>query len=489
MERLMFSNYDKNPAWYRDVKWVSSILLIPTLAAATLMFSLASLSAETMAESVLESVLSVTLLPEGNQSGEIIAVQPDFDYTVGEPLMLLPGVEVFAEPTELDSLNAKKARERIASRLTDKAFAQGRAGVLGLLSDPTITSQLEVAFDNNLPALVRMYLEAAMMPVGLEDGTRVADWRLQAEQFPGEEVQPIVGVYVTLPPGQLASFNDRQIGEFVIDTLTTTFLREGGAAAKARVGNEELNIRLSETLSREVRDSLQGYFENMLIPRDAELAARFEQARQLIAQHEAAQASQSRLQSLTGVSGDLSPEEANSAVLNYLADLAYTGGLGEVILIVDDAQQIARLEAAKGATRLFSLESHARFVRLTWWFGSVAGLLLVVILLFSSGFFRLLNAGVFIALAALMGTLAFWQLELAVNNNPAAAPPLSLAAIGVIGYLQGLLKYLGSSLPQEAFDKLLFNHLVVLGAGLALVLLYIILQLMRTFKPKRRSFI
>lgn len=485
----MFSNYDKNPAWYRDIKWVSSILLIPTLAAAILMFSLASLSAEPMAERVLESVLSVTLLPEGNQNGELIAVQPDFDYEVGEPLKLLPGVEVFAKPTELDSLSVKEARGRMASRFTDKVFAQGQAGVVGLVSDPTLNAQLEVAFKNTLPALVRMYLEAAMMPMGLDDGTRVADWRLQVEQFPSEPVQPIVGVYVTLPPGQLASFSDRQIGEFVVDNLTTIFLREGQAAAKSRVGNEDLNLRLSETLAREIRESLHGYFENMLIPRDGELAVRFEQARQVVAQHEAAQASQARLQNLTGVSSDLSPEEANRAVLNKLANLAYTGGLGKVTAIVDDAQQIARLEAATGATRFLSAESHRRFVRLTWWFGSVAGLLLTTLLLFSSGFFRLLNAGIFIALAALIGTWSFWRLELAVANNPASAPPLSLGALGVIGYLEGLLKYLGSSLPQEAFEKLLFNHLVVFGVGLALVLLYILLQLMRTFKPKRRSYI
>ena len=485
----MYSNYDRNPAWYRDAKWLSGVLLLPVVALGLLFFSLATLTSENMAKPVLSSLLRLTLLPEGNEQAEqIVEVQPGLDFEPGGPLRLVPGVEVFAEPTELDGLTAAAARERIATLLTDATLTEGREGVLARVSNPGLQRQLTAAFDTTLPLIAASLLETSMLPAGLDNGTRLADWRLQALQKPGEEVQPIVGIFVTTTPEAVGAMTNRQIGEFVVRSLAEITLNEGLAAAQERVPNANLRSRLTETVQNGVRQNLTSFFATLLVSSEAEIDARLAQARELLVAQAAADDAENRFQSLAGVNTQgLSPEEANRAVLTNLADVAYARGSTEVISLVSDVQQVERLRAAQGAIDTFTRASHARFLRLTWILGVVAALLVAALLIFSAGFTRVLNLGIVLSIAALGGSLLAWWFYSTLEASPVAAPPLSLGTAGVVGYLNGLLSYLGSSLPIEAFWLVLRNHIVVLGAGLALIVVYLVLQILQAFRPRRRT--
>ncbi len=101
-------SYDRSPGWFRDAKWLSGLLLVLALAAATLFFSLAQLTARTRALPLIESVLQLTLLPEG-LDGPAVTVRQGIDYQPGEPLQLLPGVEVYADATEIPTFSIDAA--------------------------------------------------------------------------------------------------------------------------------------------------------------------------------------------------------------------------------------------------------------------------------------------------------------------------------------------------------------------------------------------
>lgn len=485
----MYRSYDRNPAWYRDAKWLSGILLVLALAASLLLFSLASLSRREQAEPVLESVLRLSLLPTGGEDLELAAVQSGFDYTPGQPLRLLPGVDVFADPTELPGFDTEDGRSRIAGILSERIITGGAGSALELVSDATLRRQLEAAFVSPLPLMYRSLLAERLLPAGLDDGSRLANWQLQAQNNPGEPVQPIVGVFIRLPVAQLQGLNNRELGEFIVAELADISLQDGLAAAQDVITNINLEQGLTETVNQEIRGSLHDFVTTLLLGRDTQMASRLEQARELLEQQAAAQTAQEQFLSLAGDDEvlQLPAAEANRAVLRNLASLSYLEGPDELIARVAQVQPTEALEAARAVLEAVSAERRAQYVRFAWLSAIAALVLAALLLFFSAGLARLLNLGLAVVLGAGLGAFGFWRLERWQQGVPDAQLPSSLERSGVFGYLGSLLRALGSSLPDSAFALLLRNHLLVLLVGAGLVALYLLLRLWQLLRPRRRS--
>lgn len=485
----MYSSFDRSPAWYRDAKWLSGLLLVVTLALTTLFFSLASLTREAPAVALLKSVLQLTLLPQGGAlEPQMVALQTGFDYQAGTPLVLLPGVtNIVVDATELESFTVEDAKGRIAGVLAETVIAQGRTGLLNQVTDNTLRLQLDRALSNTLLLATEALLSSSMMPSGLADGSRLANWQLQAQQNPGQEVQPIVGVFVTFPPAQVQPLTAQQIGERVVRGLAEVTMNEGLPAAQQLVTNANLQERLTTTVNQGVRSQLHTFIDTLLADRESEIASRLEQARDIGTRQQEAAAAQAQFQQLAGqdVSG-LPPEEANQVVLENLATVAYVGGADEVVTLVNDNAQQSRLGAARSAVSALTAESHRRFVRLTWTFGLVSTLLLAAVIFFSRGLNRIINLGFVITLSALGGAWGLWTLYQSRPNT--AGVPAGLQTEGTFGYLANLLRYILASLPNDALWILTRNYLIVLTTGLGLIVLYLLMQLWRVFRPRRRAF-
>lgn len=465
---------ERAPAWHRDAKWLCGLLLVLALALSTLLVSLAALTREAPAVALLERVLQLTLLPQGETA---IPLQAGLSYEAGTPLVLLPGVEgVVVDPSELDGFSVADARGRVAGVLADTLIAQGREALLARVSEPTLREQLARGLDNALLLATEALLSSSLMPAGLADGSRLANWQLQAQQNPGQPVQPIVGVFVTFPPAELQPLSAQQIGERVVRALAEVTLAEGLAAAQQLVGNANLQERLTVAVNQGVRGQLHTYIETLLADRQEEMARRLEQARELSARQQAAQAAQAQLQALA--------DDLSDPVLANLASLAYADGADGVLALMRDPAQQSRLERAAPAVSALTAASHRRLARLSWLFGSVSALLLALLVAFSRGLYRLFNAGLAISLAAAGGAWGFWALYR--RPHPASMP--ELAQEGPLGQLVGLLEYLLASLPDGALWLLARNHLIVLTVGLGLVALYLLLRLWRLVRPQRRAF-
>ena len=484
----MYSNSNRNPAWYKDIKWLTGLLLVPTLALATLFFSLSQLTNETPAKNTLESVLQLTLLPEGLEADTgLVPVQQGFAYVPGEPLRLLPGVDVYVDATELQAFTVADAKGRIAGVIADRVIADGAADALSLVPEGVLRNQLDEAFESTVPLLMTSLLEASMLPSGLDDGSRLANWQLQAQQNPGELVQPVVGVFIFASPNELSQLSDRAIGELVVRRLAQVVQDEGLAAAQDLITNSNLQSRLTTTVDRDVRATLHEFLQTLLVAQEATIEDRLTKARDVVAQLDQPEEtvgllSISNAEELAG----LSPQEANRVVLRDLAAVVYTEGGFAASQLVTDAEQSQRLQRVLPTLNTFTRARHARFVQLTWLAGIIALLLLVVLLFVSTGLNRLLHTGVVIAVSALLGSSVFWPLQQNVANWNVAIPTVNLSSEGALGYLLDLLTYVSIRLPAALFDVLARNHLIVLLSGVSLIVLYILIQLFRLVRPRRR---
>lgn len=480
----MYQPFDRRPAWHRDAKWLSGLLLALVVALGLLAFSLSSLTRPEPARALIGETLRLALLP----GGDVAELEAPADAGAGGRLQLLPGVEVYAEQAELSSLDAEDAAERIAVALGDAVVERGSAGAFELVAAGPLRDQLEAAFATTVPSLVRAELAAALLPTGVGDGTRLADWPSQARANPGEEVQPIVGVFVTVPPAELRGLDPRGIGERVIERLANLALADGLEAARAVVSNVGLRDILVDAIDRDVRAELRAFFSTLLVAQHEQLAARLEQARAAQAARAAAAEAEQRFVQLAGQDlSELPRGEAQQAVLGTLSNLAYREGPEAVSARVTDPAQLERLDAVRGVLRGLDAQAHQRYRRYAWILGAAALVLAALLLTFSAGVGRLLNLGVALAFGALLGTGAYWLLER--GRAAALAAPEPGAEAGAVGRVLGAVAELGSGVPASAITLFGRYHLAVLLAGAALVALYLLAQLWRAVRPRRRSYL
>lgn len=489
----MYSN-DSNPAWYRDVKWIATILLVFLFATLTLLISFAQLTRPRLGQSMLESVLSLSLLPDNTQADAAPAIEiaQGLDFTPGEPLILLPGVNISAETAELTDFTPDLSRARIAAAFTDDIVTSGLATALGRVTDPQLQAQLERLAQDTLPPLVKGLLETYLFPAPAElgTGTRLADWPLQAQQRPGRDVQPMVGVFVTAPPALLETLNPRQIGEYVVNQLGLTLIDQGLGAALELISRETVRTLFTQSVQEDVRPELNEVFNTLLIAQDKVIQERLDEARQIIAALNAPEALQEEgVQGITPASAlvGLSVEEANRVVIRDMASVMYKDGVDATLRLMTDANQKTKVERSAGLLGFFTSSQNSWLVRNSYFVGFASLIILVIFLFASAGWERLWGLGGIMVVAAAPGLLslnAYTQNLFSVDNlSLPAAPPAS----GIPSYLRDIFAYTLQRLPEEAFPLLMRNHLVTLAAGIILILLTLTIMIFRTFGGNNRD--
>ena len=498
----MFSKYSRKPAWHRDMKWLCGVLLSLTIAAATLLFSLAQLTRPELGQRVLQSVLSLTLLPD--TFGEEVIVEADEDeslvedeeavYEPGEPLTLLPGVDVSVSEAEMLSLDAQGARALLSQTLADAVITDGVPSALTLISDPLLNAQFAQAAQTTLPPLTSRVLESALLdvPAELGTGTRLTDWRLQAQQNPNRNVQPIVGVFVTAPAETLEPLSSREIGEYVVAELSGTLLNEGLAATRERVSREVVSTILAQSAQNDIREQIAQTFSTLLISQDALLSERLAQAQALSEAANAAvpaQAPPETLRGLTPVSAleGLSPEQATERVAGDVAAALYESDVAGVTRQLSDEVQVAQLVAISPLLNGLTRAQHRQFVRYTYIAGFIALALTLTFMYFCAIWERFVGTGISIMAGAALGSLLFTLLVQFLGEAAAlpALPPIS----GIPAYGGDALRYTAQQLPDEVSELFARNHLVVLATGAGLIGLFVLQQFWNLIRPRRGRFL
>ncbi len=474
---------ERQPAWQRDIAWASAVLLVLTVLAGTLLFTQAQLSTQSTGTEVIRSVLSLTLQPGGSEPAEL-GVRAGASYQAGQPLTLLPGIEVFADATEVPTFTVEAAVGRIAGVLTDRLITSGSQALLASVGDPVIASQLQTALSGPVAALMRGALEAEMLPSGLDDGSRMADWRAQQAANPGSLVQPIVGIFVYESPNRLAQMNARQIGVGVIGQLADQVLDEGLASAAALVTNQNLGTRLQTGVDVVARSQIHQLFGSLIGGRAGELESRLSEARAVAAgQAESDTSGLSGLLPASQLAG-LTPEQANEAVLDALAQRAYQGGSSIAAAQLTRPEQATKVRGVGDIIDAFSAQAHGRYTGWTTLAGVIALLLAALLVGFSRGAQRLVNLGLAVAVAVAPGAWLFSRVESWLPQ--VASLPAGAQAQGVFGATFGLLGFAYAQVPDEVVGLAARNHLYALLFAGALVVLALLLWLLRGVRPRRR---
>ena len=474
---MAYRRYDSPSTWYQNGKWLSGLVLVPVLMVLLLMLTLAQVSAPGPGRAVLQTVLGMTLFPDGLEAATLSAVELP-TARAGEPLELVTGVAVFAAAEELDGLTPESARLRVAGTLADLILREGLQGTLTRVANPQLAQQLSADFVSDLS---RTYLEAALLPAGLADGSRLADWRQQRANRPGQPVQPIVGVFVLAEPTELEPLTNPDIGALVVRRLNEVLLAQGLPAAQALVGNANLLQRLNNAAQGEIRQALGAFLATTLIAEEPAITRRLTQAREAAAQEVAA------APVLLGPElADLPPAEANALVLMRVSEVIYHRGLTEALATITEPETRLRIGAALEPFSAFTASQHVRWLRLSWLLGALALLLAGLLVFFSSGFSRVINLGLALLMAAAPGALVFTALTQALATSAAPTPP-SLRLEGALASLTALAQYLVLNIPDDAAAIAARNHLLVLIVGAGLVLLPLAAWLVN-LRPRRRRF-
>ena len=478
----------RNPAWQRDVIWVAGILgvLAALVAAAALAWSRASDA--TSGPLVLTEVLRVTLVPGGaTAEPAALAVRSDDAIEPDAPLEVLPGAGVTIDPTEFDAFTTEAALDRAAGVWSERLLTGGREALLDGIGDATLSGQIRRTVDGPATDLVEGELAEELLPSGLGDGSRMANWPLQAQRAPGEPVQPIVGIFVTVDPDALQGLSPGQIGEVVIRRLAELTVAQGAGAARDTISNTNLSARYEQGLAQ-ARSATHTLFEAMLAGRVAEIADRLERAR-------AVQQNPSEEDpGLAGLIGDvdvagLPVEAANERVLSALADATWSDGVARARAALADDPRAARLDAAEPVLSRFTRSAHRRAVRLAWSAGVLAFLALALVAVLAQGAGRLARPGSALLLAAIPGSVLGWLALRAADRAGDAAPPAGVRIEGAFGELEGAASYLVATLPLDLFRDAFAVHVGLTILGAALVLIALLAWAVGSFRPRRRGYL
>lgn len=475
---------ERQPAWQRDITWASGVLLALTVMVGTLLFTQAQLAAPERGQAVIRGVLELTLQPAG--AAAELGVRSATTYQAGDPLPLLPGVDVFADPTEVPTFGADQGISRIAGVLAGRLVEGGTQTMLATVTDPRLAAQLAAAADGPIDSLVRASLESTMLPSGLDDGSRLADWPAQAAANPGELVQPVVGVFVYESPNRLRTMTDREIGVAVVGQLADLILDEGRAAAAAVITNPNLSARLQAGVDAATAEVHQ-LLESLLLGRQAEIQARLDEAAQVLAgQPETETDSLRGLLPASQLAG-LSEAEANAAVMTALAERAYQGGAALAAAQLTRAEQADKVRGVAPLIDAFTAEARARYTRWTAFAGVLAALLLVLLVGFSRGLWRVGNVGLAVLFGAGLGAFLFDRLR---RFAPDEAPLPSGAQVqGLFASVWDGIRHAVAVLPDALIELAWRNHMIALLGGASLLVLALVFSVLRGVRPRRRSFL
>lgn len=477
----------RSPAWHRDAIWCASLVLVAATSIGSAAFAWSRLAEEDASRSLLREVLRATLLPGADEDTRPLDVREGLAFTPGEPFEALPGSDVRIDPTEIGSFTGRAALDRVAGVWSDRLFEEGAEALRSSLGDELLGDQVDEAVAGPIRRLVEAELMEEMLGGGLDDGSRLADWRLQEERDPGEPVQPIVGMFVYAAPSDLRGLNERQIGEVALARLADLVVVEGAAEARGRITNVNLSARFEQALAQ-ARTAVHELFSTMLMGRSGELTTRLEEARIRLDDHEAPPAG---LELLLPAEerGRLAPDEVNERVLDALAVRAWQQGPAGLASVLEGDPRGERLAAAEGMVAAFSRPARDAARSVAWTAGVVALIAFVVVAVLATGVGRLVRPGTALLVGAAPAALAAWWLRGRLADDLPGSLPSGARVEGVFGELAGLGRYLASSVPTSAVDLVLRVHTVVAGIGLGLVVTALILLLVGLVRPRRRGYL
>lgn len=473
-------------AWQVDVAWAAALLAWAAVLTATVTAVLAVAASPRVGPELQARVLDLAFVGE-SAAAPALARPTVAVYDGRGAFDLWPGTGVTVTVGELPSLTLGEARARLATAFADRRLQQG-AGWTSGLDDAALAAELDALEVAVLGPLAEAELRRALLPLGLDDGTRAADWPTQTARNPGQPVQPLVGVFVTLPVDLVQGAGARLVGERVVAGLSR-FLAEGGIeAAQAAMGNANLAAALDTALNGVVRQAWRAALAAAWVPRDVALGERLADAQRVLVRTEAAvdplaSAGWSGVD-LTGAT----PEEARERTLAALAERAYEGGSGSVAAVLASPDARARVEAA--APWLDGLDARAqrRYLVAAWAATVVAVLLLVIVALVQQGWGRALVPGGVLLLAASPLLLAWWRWQAVAAAEPASLEvPSGVAALGLPGAVRAWGGYLNSTSAQVAADAVAWPIWVAAGLGAALVLVASLAGVLAVLRPRRRG--
>lgn len=481
---LMHSR-NRSPDWRGDSKWVAAIVLVLSATVATALFSLAGLARPAAGSQVIAGILRPVLL---GQEGSRIAARSDAEFSPDSPLQLLPGLDIRLDPSELPGFDAEQAQNRIAGVMTSRLRAEGRSGVLDLAGDAQLLEQLSGALAGPVRQLVSAQLGAALLGAGLADGSRLADWRTQAQNNPGAEVQPLVGVFVTADASVVEQLTAAEIGQLAVDGLAAAFLEGGEQAARELLANQTLLALYDQAVAGPLASGLHGLFRALLLGFAGEISDRLASAQQRLqasSQDGGLASGLSRGLVQDGELENLSVAEANNLLLERLAGRVQRQGPQVLDGLLAEPGQVEAAREAGPLLRRFSGQAAAGYLRLAWLATALAVLAGLVLVACSFGRGRLGNPGLALLLAGLPGLLLTDWLQ-------GKAQVLELTAgSGGQGFIAGLtegIRALLRAVPADLLAATRLPWLVTAGIGALLLLLVVLLWLLPVVAPRRRRF-
>jgi hypothetical protein len=473
------------PAWQVDVAWAAALLAWLTALVATVMGVLAVAASPRVGPDLQAWVLDTAFAAEGPApalAGPTVAV-----YDGRGPFELWPGTGVTVTAAELPTLSLGEARARLATDFAERRLQEGAAWTGGLRDEDLIV-ELDALERAVLAPLAEAELRRVMLPLGLDDGTRAADWPTQAARNPGQPVQPLVGVFVTMPVDQVQGAGVRLVGQRVVAGLAERLAEGGVAAARAAMGNAQLLAALEAALEGPVRQAWRAALAAAWVPRDAALAQRLEDAQAVLVETEQAV---DPLAS-AGWSGvdltDATPEEARTRTLAALAERSYEGGSVAVVAVLASADARGRVEAAAPWLDAVSADARRGYLVAAWVAAVVTVLLLVILALVQQGWARAFVPGGVLLLAAALPLAAWWWWRGAAEAPVGVEAPAGVAALGLPGAARAWAEHLTASSAAVAAEAVAWPIWVTAGAGAGLVLLAALAGLFGLLRPRRRRY-
>src|SRR5690606_20498007 len=193
-------------------------------------------------------------------------------------------------------------------------------------------------------------------------------------------------------PARLATMGLRAIGISVVGQLSDMVMAEGLEAALAQVTNANLRARLQEGAGTDARANVHQLLVAILTGRADEMAARLAEANAVLAGEQDDDDALTGLLPASQLAG-LSPEQANDAVLDALAQRAYQGGGELAAAQMTRPEQASRLRGVAPLIDGYTAAAQSRYRTWTVAAGVLALVFLVLVVGFSRGLARLANPG------------------------------------------------------------------------------------------------
>jgi len=193
------------PYWHVDAKWVTSLLLVPLLAAAFLLYSLVQMTAERPAVEAMTLVLAVMF------SGNTLDDETDIALFRGELeadpdgcIRPIDALQVEACEDDLAGLSPREARLFLFRQMAQPLYAHGAEGLVELAADPE-TAQV---MDQGIGALslftleTHQVLQRALRTLAIVCGVLFIPLMLFSHRF-GRIGTPGCAIFVAALPGAL----------------------------------------------------------------------------------------------------------------------------------------------------------------------------------------------------------------------------------------------------------------------------------------------